>query len=321
MAPSGTRTVVNMRQDLLSLVQSNAVLKEVDEDFQHLLTSWFNPGFLQLKHIDWTTPAHILEKLIEYEAVHEMQGWEDLRRRLDANDRRCFGFFHPALPDEPLIFVEVALVEGVASSVQVILAPRDTQIPAEEHDTAIFYSISNCQEGLRGISFGNFLIKHVVMLLKEELPELNNFATLSPIPGFMRWLEGLEAPPAGLVSTEEFDSLRAAWVEQGWLGEDDEKNGSSRKSMLLRLCAHYLLNEKRGASPLDPVARFHLGNGASVDRINWQGDVSANGLKQSAGLLVNYRYDLNAVEENHERFFNSGDVVASPSVTKMLSRN
>jgi malonyl-CoA decarboxylase len=324
MAPTGTRTIVNMRNDLLALIRTLPQLVVVEDDLKHLLTSWFNPGFLELKRIDWTTPANILEKLIEYEAVHAMQGWDDLRRRLDDKDRRCFGFFHPALPDEPLIFVEVALVKGIASSVQAILSHHQGDDPADQTkaDTAIFYSISNCQPGLKGISFGNFLIKHVVMVLKEELPQLQQFSTLSPIPGFKRWLthylqQSLQQQDSLLISPQQF-SLLSNFDQQPWL--QDEALVEQYQPLLMRLCAHYLLNEKRASSPLDPVARFHLGNGANVSRLNWMGDSSANGLKQSAGILVNYRYDLTSVEENHEKFFNNGVVAASAEVKGLLAK-
>lgn len=318
MAPSGTRTIVNMRKDLLERMASNKELQAVDDDFKHLLTSWFNPGFLTLKRIDWSTPAAILEKLIEYEAVHEMTGWDDLRRRLDDCDRRCFGFFHPALPDEPLIFVEVALMDSVADSVQSILAPKTTHEKPAEYNTAIFYSISNCQEGLRGISFGNFLIKQVVMHLKEELPQLKQFATLSPIPGFSRWLEKtLSSEENDLLSAEDRQEL-AVLKDDKWF--ESIEHDTPLATLLMRLCAHYLYNEKRRALPLDPVARFHLGNGASIARLNWLGDISKKGIKQSAGLLVNYQYDLEKVEENHERLFNSGEVTASKSVLTLLKQ-
>ncbi|MBM68621.1 MAG: decarboxylase [Haliea sp.] len=317
MAPTGTRTVVNMREDLLERLPAHPELRMVDDDLQHLLSSWFNPGFLQLRTMDWQTPAVVLEKLIEYEAVHEMQGWDDLRRRLDAKDRRCFGFFHPALPDEPLIFVEVALVTAISSSVQTILAPHEGVVPQQRINTAIFYSISNCQPGLRGISFGNFLIKQVVMRLKDEMPQLNEFATLSPIPGFRKWLTSVLANEQQPLLSAEDASLLTALDTPRWL--EDSALQARLKPLLMRLCARYLVQEKRGSSPLDPVARFHLGNGASVARLNWLGDTSAKGLRQSAGLLVNYAYDLEEVEEHHEAFLNRGEIACAPAVKKLLA--
>jgi malonyl-CoA decarboxylase len=317
MAPGGTRTIVNMRCDLLQFIKENNKLVLVDEDFNHLLSSWFNPGFLTLKRIDWATSARTLEKIISYEAVHAMQGWNDLKRRLDTEDRRCFGFFHPALPDEPLIFIEVALTNGVASSVQTILAPKKQVINCEQQDTAIFYSISNCQQGLKGISLGNFLIKRVVMELKQELSHLKYSSTLSPIPGFRRWLDNERlTKKSTLISVQENELLDSLGIA-GW--EHDLEVSEKIKPLLMRLCANYLYNVKKGVSPLDPVTRFHLGNGASIARINWLGDTSENGIKQSAGLLVNYRYDLDTVEENHEKFFNEGFISASDKFLSLLT--
>lgn len=315
MAPNGTRTIVNMRADLLGMLKAHPELEVVDADMKHLLSSWFNRGFLQLKAIDWRTPAHLLEKLIAYEAVHRMDGWDDLRRRLE-DDRRCFAFFHPALPDEPLIFVEVALVNGFASAVHHLLAPRQGQ--DEKADTAIFYSISNCQEGLKGISFGNFLIKQVVMELQSELPQLTQFATLSPIPGFRRWLDKELANDASQIIGDSERLVIQLLQEEGWHRRSDLSD--ALETVLMRLCAHYLYRAKRGDQPLDPVARFHLGNGARLERLNWLGDVSVNGLKQSAGILVNYRYDLDSVEENHESFINLGTVTISDDIKNSLKK-
>lgn len=315
MSPTGTPTLVEMRHHLQSLLDEHDDLRPIDDDLKHLLESWFNRGFLKIRSIDWKTPAHILEKLIAYEAVHEMNGWDDLRRRL-ADDRRCFAFFHPALEDEPLIFVEVALVKGLATAVQPLLAPQETPVEALEPDTAIFYSISNCQEGLKGISFGNFLIKQVVMELQEELPNLSQFSTLSPIPGFRRWLNRtLSKSDSQLMNSEEKKLLNTISMDD-W--ENDFDSHELLKPLLLRLCAHYLYNEKRNSKPLDPVARFHLGNGAQIGQINWMGDTSRNGLKQSAALLVNYRYELNKVEENHEAFVNDNQIACTKRVLDLL---
>jgi malonyl-CoA decarboxylase len=312
MAPDGTHLLVNMRKDLLHALKVNKELSVVDSDLQQLLETWFNRGFLKIRRIDWRTPAHILEKLIAYEAVHEMDGWDDLRRRLE-DDRRCFAFFHPALEDEPLIFVEVALVDGLATAVQPLLAPRlDQQVSA---DTAIFYSISNCQKGLKGISFGNFLIKQVVMELQEELPKLKHFATLSPIPGFSRWLE-LQLADKNSAHVTKADKEIISWLKPGW--HLDGVSSEPARDTLMRLCLHYLVEQKRGVAPLDPVARFHLGNGARVEQLNWLGDTSANGVGQSYGILVNYGYKLNHVEENHEAFVNQNIIAQSKTIAAQL---
>ncbi len=312
MAPDGTRLLVNMREDLLHALKANKELAVVDSDLQFLLETWFNRGFLKIRKIDWRTPAHILEKLIAYEAVHEMDGWDDLRRRLE-DDRRCFAFFHPALEDEPLIFVEVALVDGLATAVQPLLAPKPAELkPA---DTAIFYSISNCQKGLKGISFGNFLIKQVVMELQQELPKLKHFATLSPIPGFSRWLNAQLAESDSPYVTAE-DQKIVSSLQPGW--HLDTIDSERAKETLMRLCLHYLVEEKRGKLPLDPVARFHLGNGARVEQLNWLGDISANGLRQSYGILANYGYKLNHVEENHEAFVNENIIAQSKAIAAQL---
>jgi malonyl-CoA decarboxylase len=293
MAPDGTVALVQMRKDLQAYVKADPSLKVVDADFVHLFKSWFNRGFLHLEQISWETPAVVLEKLIVYEAVHAITGWDDLRRRLEA-DRRCYAFFHPALPGDPLIFVEVALTKGLASSVQTLLQD-DAEGAIERQkqaDTAIFYSISNCQEGLKGISFGNFLIKQVAAELKAELPHLKTFSTLSPVPGFNHWRKN----------------------------QEDENNvaGQSDEPALMQLCARYLCQEKRGDLPLDPVARFHLGNGARLERINWMGDTSDRGQAQSNGIMVNYLYDLRSIEANHEALWREGKVVMSREVKSYL---
>ncbi len=309
MAPGGTRAVINMREDLLMFLRDHPSLQPVDADFAHLLSSWFNRGFLELRRVDWSTPANVLEKLIAYEAVHEIRDWEDLRRRLD-EDRRCYAFFHPALPDEPLIFVEVALVNGLAGSVQDLLDDAQPRITAEGADTAIFYSISNCQKGLRGISFGNFLIKQVVSELCAELPNLNTFSTLSPIPGFGRWLQGLRDRSLDVTHLLEILDM------SGW--QDNPEQVAKLQQPLMQLCAHYLVNEKRKGRPLDTVARFHLGNGARLERINWLGDISKKGIKEAASLLVNYKYDLAKIETNHEAYANEAVVVHSRQLEKLL---
>ena len=313
-APDGTRDILGMRVALLDALTRRRELKLVDDDFVHMLRSWFNRGFLDLHRIDWRTPALVLEKIIEYEAVHQILDWEDLRRRLES-DRRCFGFFHPSLPDEPLIFVEVALCKGLAGSVtDLLFGEVDPDVDA---DTAIFYSISNCQRGLTGVSFGNFLIKQVVRELAAENPKLHRFATLSPVPGFRKWLireaqEGrLPAAPGGEVAA--LDGIETP----GWLA--DSAPGEHLKFRLSQLCAHYLLRAKRGNHPLDPVARFHLRNGARLERINWMSDPSPTGLVQSAGVMVNYVYDEADLVANHEAFVNEGRVAHSRAVASLVS--
>jgi malonyl-CoA decarboxylase len=288
--PGATRSLVKMREDLLQFVGGDDALQALDLDFRHLFASWFNRGFLVLRPISWESPAQFLEKIIAYEAVHAINSWEDLRRRLEPADRRCFAFLHPAMPEEPLIFVEVALTKGVPGSIQSLLAEDREQIQAEDADTAVFYSISNCQAGLAGISFGNSLIKQVVADLSLELPGLKTFVTLSPIPGLTRWLDA-----EGLV--EETD--------------DDSRTQS--------LAASYLMTAKRADGlPLDPVARFHLGNGALIHRVHAGADTSDKGMQQSAGVMVNYLYDLAKVTQNHEQFASAHAIAASPDI-RLLS--
>jgi len=311
LAPGGTAAMVTMRAELLPLVADNAVLKPVDDDLSYLLNSWFNRGFLVLRRIDWSTPANILEKIIQYEAVHEIHDWDDLKRRLDPVDRRCFAFFHPALAEEPLIFVEVALTDGGgAPSVQALLS-EERSPQADRPTTAIFYSISNCQAGLTGISFGNFLIKQVVTDLAHEQPQLRQFITLSPMPGFLAWLRGLTAPGT--------DELLTRLDDAGWI--DDAPLREALAASLMPLAARYLLQEKRqNGQPIDPVARFHLGNGARVERLNWLGDISPRGLGQSAGIMVNYLYEPKDIERQHEDYAERGTIAASPAVKKLLKQ-
>ena len=287
MAPGGTATLVQLRRELLAAMRQHPELAAVDQDLSHLLGSWFNRGFLELKRIDWSTPAAVLEKLIEYEAVHEIRGFPDLKRRLE-RDRRCFAFFHPALPGEPIIFVEVAFVNELPSAVAPILALDGAVGDPRRARCAVFYSITSCQEGLRGISFGNFLIKQVAEDLHAELPNLKVFATLSPVPGLARWANGrLGAPlPSGREALEPL----AAW---------------------------YLTREWREGNVLDPVARFHLGNGARLERINWAADLSPKGEAQSFGMMVNYVYDLGDVERNHEEYVNRHRVICSGAIEKL----
>jgi len=287
-----TTQLVAMRHDLLRLLDQQPDLAKLDIDFKNLFTTWFNRGFLVLRPINWGSPAHILEKIISYESVHAIQSWDDLRRRLQPDDRRCFAFFHPAMPDEPLIFVEVALTRGTPNSIQTILSETHRSLAATDADTATFYSISNCQAGLAGISFGNSLIKTVVQHLLRDLPQIKTFVTLSPIPGFVKWLH----------ETNQFDE-------------------SPNPQTLLPLAAHYLLEAKhRTGQPRDPVARFHLNNGALVEAVHADADISANGLAQSCGVMVNYRYDLNKISTNHEAYANQQSVVASKAVKALAEQ-
>jgi malonyl-CoA decarboxylase len=302
MAPGGTAVLVAMRQELLRKLKQNPGWRTIDFDLKHLLRSWFNRGFLHLERIDWRTSAIVLEKLIQYEAVHAVQGWRDLRRRLEA-DRRCFAFFHPQLPDEPIIFIEVALTRGMSRQVQPLLDVDSPVAPPQNADCAMFYSITNCQEGLRGISFGNLLIKQVADALKTEFPHLRRFATLSPIPGFRRWLE-----------KNADRKVLAPIGDPAW--HRGEVPASLEKE-LTRLCAWYLLHAKQDKEPLDAVARFHLGNGAALERLNWLGDTSEQGMVRSAGLMVNYVYWLTEVEKNHVAYFREQRIAVSPMVAKL----
>lgn len=306
-APNGTAKLVRMRQQLLASKDQSEGYHALDADFTHLFGSWFNRGFLTLRPIDWTTPAYILEKIIKYEAVHEIAGWEELRRRLAPADRRCFAFFHPRLADEPLVFVEVALTRSVPSAIGDVLVEGREQINADEATTAVFYSISNCQDGLRGISFGNFLIKQVVEDLRRDLPGLKNFVTLSPVPGFARWLA--KARPETLTALDD-----PKWP-------DNEKTAAEVERVLLPLAARYFLTERTPEGrPVDPVARFHLGNGARLERLNFLGDRSAKAMQQAHGLMVNYLYKLDDIVANHEALAQRGEVIASPAVKSLLSQ-
>jgi len=311
--PDGTASIVAMRADLLRHLRQDPDLRIVDYDFRHLLSSWFNRGFLSLKRISWNTPALVLEKLIQYESVHEITDWRDLRRRL-ASDRRCFAFFHPQLPDEPLIFVEVALTRGLVSKIDDVLFDPDPDHQAEikKPDTAIFYSINNCQVGLQGISFGNFLIKQVADELAQEISSLRHFATLSPIPGLRRWLDPLRLNrSAGWLDESDYALLDKLDLDRWW---QDEQTAGALKPLMIKICARYLMKEKRGEEPADPVARFHLSNGARIERINWRGDLSPQRLEQSFGMLVNYVYDRRSVIKNHEEYVAKGRIAASSAV-------
>jgi malonyl-CoA decarboxylase len=315
LAPGATAQIVAMRRDLLSI--GDPALAYVDRDLMHLLASWFNRGFLVLRRIDWQTPAAILEKIIQYEAVHEIQGWDDLRRRLDPADRRCFAFFHPSLVDEPLIFVEIALMRDIPDDIQSLLreAPKNGEAN-EKPTTAVFYSISNCQDGLRGISFGNFLIKQVVQELVRECASLRTFVTLSPVPQFASWVaRTLAEDDCTLVNEVERERMHLL-DDPDWIYT---YGNEAVRPLLMRLAAHYFLVAKnRDGQPIDPVARFHLGNGARLERLNWQGDISSKGLREAHGLMCNYRYELKDIEKNHEAYENEGVVAASRQVHALL---
>ncbi len=317
LAPEGTRILVNMRSQVLQESDHTPRLKPIAADLAHLFTSWFNRGFLVLRRIDWRTSAVILEKLIQYEAVHQIQGWHDLRRRL-ADDRRCYAFFHPALPDEPLIFIEVALTRGLTDTVQALLDPDSPVLDAESAEWAIFYSITNCQEGLRGVPFGSFLIKRVVEDLSKELPRIKKFATLSPVPGFRKWLAEKSASLQDNSKLAPFAEAIAKLDSPQWM--DDPAQRVELPRQLLPLAAYYLLHAKRNDEPLDPVARFHLKNGARLERINWLGDTSASGLQRSAGLTANYVYKLPEVERNHELYVSEHKIRASREIEALAKR-
>jgi malonyl-CoA decarboxylase len=312
-APEGTATLVGARKHLLAGLADHPDWHLIDADLVHLFNSWFNRGFLSLQRIDWHTPAIVLEKLIEYEAVHEISGWHDLRRRLQA-DRRCFAFFHPALPNEPLIFIEVALVKGISSAVAPLLDHQAPVGEADRADTAVFYSITNCQPGLRGVSFGNLLIKQVAQRLGEEFPRIKTFSTLSPIPGFTAWL----AANAERFARHDAHALQkaiAALNTPDW--HQQPAVAASLQKALAPLCAYYLLNAVRDGAPADPVARFHLGNGARAERLNWLADTSERGLKNCAGMMINYVYHLDQIEDNHELYSREHRVAATHELRRL----
>ena len=333
--PQGVKFLVDMRADLLKFYREDPHLRALEHDFRRLLASWFDIGFLELERISWDHPASLLEKLIEYEAVHEIRGWDDLKNRLET-DRRCFAFFHPRMPDEPLIFVQVALVTGLADSVDALLDAAAPIAEPEKADTAIFYSISNAQSGLAGISFGGFLIKRVVDLLRAEFPGLKQFSTLWPIPGLRRWLDRSLGDGSFMLEESEISTL----VSAAGMSEDDAaepkaaldrflKTGhwhqddsivDALQPVMTRAAAEYLARAKRpdGIRALDSVANFHLTNGARIERLNWLGDSSENGLRQAAGMMVNYVYDLEKIETNHEAYSIDGETALSPAVKRLL---
>ena len=330
-ASEGTAAVVQMRRDLLQVLDKKPELTAVDFDMRHLLSSWFNPGFLKMHRVDWKSPAEVLEKLIQHEAVHAIDGWDDLRRRLQP-DRRCFAFFHPQLPNEPLIFVEVALLPEVPAVITPLVDKKaETNVQVSQFKVAAFYSISNCEPGLRGVSMGNFLIKRVAEQLHAEFPGLKTFVTLSPIPGFMDWVAAganlgqgvpedrlkpaIKATRDQALATLKLDSQ--SWTERLSAGWHPDQASEKENEALMSLASIYLGLASTGRDG-NPVAKFHLGNGAKLHQINLAGDLSRKGLRQSAGLMVNYLYDLSSVEDNHERFAN-GEVISSRAVSKLMT--
>ncbi|SSC68610.1 malonyl-CoA decarboxylase [Ciceribacter selenitireducens] len=317
LAPNGIATLVSMREALLKLKVDDPDLEAVDSDFAHLFGSWFNRGFLVLRPVSWSTPADILEKIIRYEAVHHIGGWEELRLRLAPEDRRCFAFFHPQLIDDPLIFVEVALTREIPGNIADLLKEDRGQIKAAEATTAVFYSISNCQEGLRGISFGNFLIKQVVEDLRRELPKLDTFVTLSPVPGFAGWLSRERQSEASEALTQADRSRLAVLDEPDWADRPDVV--AAVQPVMTSAAAWYFLKARNSnGKVIDPVARFHLGNGARLERINFLGDRSTKAMRQAYGLMVNYLYKLDDIETNHEAFAGRGEVVAAQAIRRLV---
>jgi malonyl-CoA decarboxylase len=319
LAPGGTVALVRMREQLMDFLgHRQKDLAAVDADFVHLFSSWFNRGFLVLRHIDWSTPAIVLEKIIRYEAVHEIRGWDDLRRRIDPPDRRCYAFFHPALVDDPLIFVEVAVEREIPGAIAPILASgRQQFVEPDKARIAVFYSISNCQRGLTGVSFGNFLIKQVVEEICRELPKLTTFVTLSPVSGFARWLAG-ELKDENSSAINAGDRITFELLERPHWWTDPEIF-SQLEGPLMRAAAWCFLRARnRRGTPVDPVARFHLGNGARLERINWLADTSERAIEQAYGLMVNYQYDLDHIEKNHEAYAEGRTVVASGAVQRLL---
>ena len=314
MAPNGISTIVSLREDLLKVLGEHKDLKPLDDDLRELFKSWFNPGFLKLAKITWDTKAAVLEKIMKYERVHEIKDMDELKRRL-GEDRRFFSYFHPALEDEPIIFVQVALTNGLGKSIQEITKPRTEG--DKKYDSATFYSISNCQEGLSRVTLGNFLIKRVVFEIQEELPNIKNFGTLSPIPGFRDWFSYLEDSKIknilGNIPTENISFLKSPDLKPG------DPRIVSNKDALLKLVSHYLMNEKNHKQlPINDVCRFHLGNGAIIDDIIVNANVSEVGLNRSFGVMVNYLYELKNIEKNHEDYINNKKIIVSDKVKKII---
>ncbi|HLK81789.1 MAG TPA: malonyl-CoA decarboxylase [Xanthobacteraceae bacterium] len=315
LAPQATRTLVEMRGQLLDTLTRRDDLAAVDADFAYLFSTWFNRGFLVLRRIDWSTPAVILEKIIRYEAVHQIRDWVDLRARIDSPDRRCYAFFHPALVDEPLIFVEVALTREIPGAIAPILELKREPLDPERATTAVFYSISNCQRGLAGVTFGSFLIKQVVAEICREMPRLSTFVTLSPAPNFAGWLARQRTQPSPALT--EADRAALATLDQQDWWSDEAALDEMREPMLRAAATYFMTARNSSGSPLDAVARFHLGNGARLERLNWPADLSERGRRQSCGLMVNYLYDLGDIEKNHEAYAESRAIIATSAIRKL----
>ncbi|MEY2632969.1 MAG: hypothetical protein RIR00_1623 [Pseudomonadota bacterium] len=322
--PQGVKFLVDLRTDLLRYLEQDPELGPLDRELENRLTAWFDVGFLELRRITWQSPAALLEKLIQYEAVHAIRSWTDMKNRLDS-DRRCYAFFHPRMPEEPLIFVEVALTSRLADNVQALLDENAPVFDSSRADTAIFYSISNTQDGLRGISFGNFLLKRVIDDLKRDFPRLNQFATLSPLPQFRRWAEkadehwekafhasDLERIAKAAAIPAELAAIRQLLTGNDWA--EQARVARALQQPLTRLAARYLLLARSGTRLHDPVARFHLGNGARVERLNFLADTSPKGYKQSFGMMVNYLYAPEEIEENVENLLRNGRIAAATGV-------
>jgi malonyl-CoA decarboxylase len=317
LAPGGTAALVRMREQLLAALDRREDLAAVDSAFLHLFASWFNRGFLVLRRIDWSSPAIVLEKIIRYEAVHRIRGWDDLRQRIDPPDRRCYAFFHPALIDEPLIFVEVALTREIPAAIGPILADKRSVIEPDRATTAAFYSISNCQRGLAGVSFGHFLIKQVAEEIARENTRLATFVTLSPAPNFAEWLKRERVSEASRALSAEDRAALAVLDSPDWW--QSAQTCEAVEEPLLRAAAWYFLRARtRAGTPVDQVARFHLGNGARLERINFLADLSERGLEQSHGLMVNYLYELDDIEKNHEAYAQQRTVIAANSVKRLV---
>src|ERR1700684_1791144 len=318
LAPGGTAALVRMREQLMDAMDHREDLAEIDTDFIHLFSSWFNRGFLVLRRIDWSTPAMILEKIIRYEAVHQIRDWDDLRRRIDLPDRRCYAFFHPALVDEPLIFVEIALTREIAGAIAPVLADKREIVEPDKATTAVFYSITNCQRGLSGVSFGHFLIKQVVEEVSREMPRISTFVTLSPAPNYAEWLNRERRQEASLPIDDEDRAALAALDKPDWWRSPEI--AETVREPLLRAAAWYYVRGRNGRGlPIDAVARFHLGNGARLERLDWLADTSERALQQSYGLMVNYLYDLDYIERNHEAYAQQRAIVASSAITRLVS--
>jgi malonyl-CoA decarboxylase len=318
LAPGGTAALVRMREQLLDAMDHRDELSVIDNDFVHLFSSWFNRGFLVLRRIDWSTSAAILEKIIRYEAVHEISDWADLRRRIDPPDRRCYAFFHPALVDEPLIFVEVALTREIPAAIAPILSDKREPVDPQRATTAVFYSITNCQRGLAGVTFGHFLIKQVVEEVSREMSRVGAFVTLSPAPNFAEWLKRERANTGSAALDDDDREALAALDKDGWWRSPEI--AEQIREPFLRAAAWYYMRARNGRGlPVDAVARFHLGNGARLERLDWLADTSERALKQSYGLMVNYLYDLDYIERNHEAFAQQRAIVAASAVSRLIT--